>query len=404
MKLSKRVVDGLKGPPKDSGKTQILYYDSEIKGFGVRVTPGGKKTFFVRYRSGAKDRRMTIGPYGPITVDEAKNMAKKVIGSALEGADPGAEKTKARKKGPTLMDLAEDYFKNYVSKENSFPTTKKYRSYLDNFIEPVGKTPLPDISRQTIKMILVSSEGDGDQPKRTTSNRVRTMLSKMFSYGIDEGWVEMNPVKSIKPHKLRSREVWAKPNELKALFESIQKESDPFTKGFFQFLLFTTCRKDEARLMKWADVDLQNKIWTIPNTKNDLPHEVALNNGALSILIDMPRMVNPYVFAGTLPGKPINGVGKIWERIRKRAGLEHINIHDLRRTVASYLAQDGVNINHIRQVLNHKDTSITGIYARLDLATKRKTYDRINFLLSEAFLKGHIEFGQHLKGTSDGLA
>ena len=144
--------------------------------------------------------------------------------------------------------------------------------------------------------------------------------------------------------------------------------------------------------MKWEDLDFSNKMWTIPKTKNGSIHEVHLSEPMMKILDSLPRVEkNPYVFVGEKAGQHYGAIGKVWRRIRSKVDLEKYTVHDIRRTMGSYLAQDDVPRDRIGQILNHKDKSVTGIYARLTYRDKVKTWDRLAEILCEIIDKDALE-------------
>ena len=327
-----------------------------------------------------------------------------------QGEDPASEKRKAIENVRTLGTLAENYFDNYVKVHNKPQTIKKYRSYLDQYVLPrFGSKLIEKVGKGDVREILNISLGPkGDH--KTTANRVLAMLKKMFNYALVElEWIQINPCLGLKMHKEKSRDRWASPDELQNLAKSIEKETDPYYKGFYMILIYTGCRREEARLMRWDDVNLKDRIWKLLNTKNDRVHEVHLNDQALEVLNSIPRQPGPYVFAGNKAGEPINGVDKAWIRVLDRAGLmenikraerelKHaegarhkeealqrlkeakrmkIRLHDIRRTVGSYLAQNNISIHAIGSALNHRSSDTTKVYARLGSRSQKEVFDEI---------------------------
>jgi integrase len=149
-------------------------------------------------------------------------------------------------------------------------------------------------------------------------------------------------------------------------------------------LLFTGARKSEVLTMRWRDVDLQAGDWRVPEPKNREPRRVALAGAARSIL--QRRLANAssslWVFPGKDPAKHVVDIKRAWERIRDHAGIEDLRVHDLRRTLGSWLLAGGADLVTIQKALGHKDFSSTLVYARIDIDVVRQKVDRAARLLS----------------------
>lgn len=136
-------------------------------------------------------------------------------------------------------------------------------------------------------------------------------------------------------------------------------------------------RKSELLQAKWEDLDVERRELRIPETKTGRPHVVPLSDPAFEILTSLPReQSNPYLFPGRKKGQPLSDVTKPWRRIREKSGLEDIRLHDLRRTVGSWMAISGASLSLIGKVLNHSDPSTTAVYARLAENSARDALER----------------------------
>jgi integrase len=158
------------------------------------------------------------------------------------------------------------------------------------------------------------------------------------------------------------------PHELPQLFEALQEEPNPYVKTAFVVSLLTGARRGEVLAMRWADVDFQQVVWRIPQTKANRPHYLPLPQPVVAILQALPRLEGrPFVFPGRDGKGHLVNIAKAWTRIRARAGLEDVRIHDLRRTLGSWLAASGANLSLIGKALTHSQVSTTAVYARLHL-------------------------------------
>ena len=272
------------------------------------------------------------------------------------------------------------YFDVHIKTKRGERGQKDVKADFDRYILPsIGKKTLDSVTRQTINTLL---EPLTDRPR--THNICRSYLKTMFSLGEREGLIEKSPMVNIEKLSEESREEWIKEGDLRKLANEIRAYPNASLKNYYFLLMLTACRKSELQFMKWDQIDSENQIWTIPKTKNGSRHEVHLVQAAIKLLNEIPRLkANPYVFAGEVVGKPFYDVGKPWQRIRVRTDLEKYTLHDIRRTMASYLAQDRVSRDRIAQILNHKDQSTTGIYARLTHKDKVQTYEILENILKK---------------------
>ena len=175
-----------------------------------------------------------------------------------------------------------------------------------------------------------------------------------------------NPAERIDPFKESSRERRLERDEAPGIIEGIEAESNPYMRGAFWLLLLTGARRTEVLSARWEHIDLEAQEWTIPETKSDRTHTLPLVPTAVDVLESLPRQKgNPHVFCGRKDGQHLVNIDKAWRRIKKRADVDGLRVHDLRRTVASWLADLGHSEYIIKRVLNHSVPDITGVYARV---------------------------------------
>ncbi len=200
------------------------------------------------------------------------------------------------------------------------------------------------------------------------ANRLLRQLSKMFELAKDWNYLDhsdSNPAKGIKLFKEIKRDRWLTHNELPALIEAVDKEQNLYARIAIWLYLLTGVRKTELLTSKWSDVDFERKELRLSDTKAGRVHYVPLNEAAMDLLSRVPRLQdNPYIIPGSIKGKHLVNIAKPWGRIRKEAKLEDMRLHDLRRTVGSWLAQSGNSLHLIGKVLNHSNQSTTAVYAR----------------------------------------
>lgn len=182
-----------------------------------------------------------------------------------------------------------------------------------------------------------------------------------------------NPARRVHKYGIQSRDPWVTPAELPRLVKAVTEEPNVYVRTAVWLYLLTGLRKNELLGLRWKDIDFDRRELRLGDTKAGRSHVVPLSAPAVEVLRKTPRMVgNPHVIASPVePGRPLVNINKPWERIRKRADLEDVRLHDLRRTAGSWMATSGASLPLIGKVLNHSNPSTTQIYARLAEDAKR---------------------------------
>lgn len=363
-KLTKRIIDDV--PLPASG--QVFIRDSILRGFALRVTKGAK-TFVLERRVKGRVRRITIGPYGPLTVDQARKIAEGHIGAIAQGEDP-AQTRQDRIKEPTFADLTALYEIRHLPMKRS---ARDDRSLLNSHLSVLKTRKLSDITRNDV-IVLHSKIGE---TAKYRANRAVALLRKMFNLAKDwEMFHGENPATRIHFFKEQERDRFIQPDELPAVFAAIMEEPDEYVRASFWAYVFTGARREEVLSMKWEHVSLERAEWRIPQTKADRPHVLPLPTPLLAVLGNLTREDgNPHVFVGQNGSHRVN-IKRAWNRIRTKAKILDVRLHDLRRTVGSWLSGSGESLQLIGKVLNHSNISTTRIYARLNLDPVREALEQ----------------------------
>lgn len=362
-KLTKRDVDALAYDP--SGPPRQVLWDAQTPGFGVRVFDSGAKSFVLAYRpmGERRKRQITIGRYGDFTVDQARVRAEEYRVKIRNGIDPLDERQEMRD-AATVAELGRIYIERHAKPHKKTWTEDERR--LVQYVYPAFGAKKAEAIRRPDVARLHSKIG---ATKPYEANRVLALVAVMFNKAVDFGILDEgapNPAARIQKFREKSRDRWVTPSELPALWQAIEEEANPYARAAFKCYLFTGMRRNELLGLRWKDVDFERKEIRIEDTKAGRSHVVPLSAPAEAVLRDLPRQIgNAYVFAGARPGRPLVNVAKPWKRIRERAGLEDVRLHDLRRTVGSWLATSGASLPLIGKVLNHSNASTTQVYARL---------------------------------------
>jgi integrase len=373
----------IRGCESDSGRTE--YHDEKYPGLTLRVTDKGSKTFVYRYRIHKKSKRYTIGKYPAIPLKKAREEHTRLYVLVSQEIDPQKEKMNERhREVKSIYDLAEKY-KAVHFKKLKASTSEDYRRRIDNVILPnIGHIEAAELTRANIIEFLEEIA----ESAPIQSNRVRAILSSMYSFGVNRAMFDFNPVSTVKPlaeENTRDRVFSVK--EVKKIWDVFTAISEPYG-SLFKMLLVLGQRSGETRKMKWADLD--ENIWTIPkeDTKANRRHHVPLPNLALEILTHRKSLsTGPFVFESPLDNQsPIQWLQNKAGDSFKAAKVEDARLHDLRRTAASFMAELGTSRIVVGKVLNHKglagDSTVTAIYDRHDYMTeKREALDTWNHKL-----------------------
>lgn len=359
-KLTKRFVESTVPHSED----ELLFWDSELKGFGVRVFPTGRRTYFVQYRNQfASTRRKKIGMHGMITAEQAREEAKKILGDVAKGEDPSKDHQKAKQK-PTLLQLKSEYLEVYAK------SNKKPRSYqedekmLKNIILPaLGSKRLEEITMHDIQSL---HHGLRDTPYM--ANRVRALLSKMFNLAVQWGWLTVNSVDGVQKYQEHKRDRWLSNTELQTLCDVLETYHNQSTANAIRVLIMTGSRRNEVLGATWDQFDLEKGVWTKPahTTKQKKMAHLPLSSQTITLLKSMKgQSTDLHLFPGKIADQPLQDIKKAWKTIREKAGLPEVRLHDLRHTHASHLVSSGLSLSIVGKLLGHTQASTTQRYAHL---------------------------------------
>jgi integrase len=360
VKLTKRLIDGIAYQGIDGSRD--VRWDDEIPGFGVRVYPNAKKSFVLSYRVNGRKRLMVLGAFGALTLEQARKLARRYLVSVIDGVDP-LEKRRKDTEGNTVRDLADVYMRRHAIPHKK--TWKDDERRIQKYILPIWRNlKVSNIGRADVAA-LHARIGNAHPYE---ANRVLELLSKMFELARRWGYLEenaVNPARDVDKFKEAKRDRWVTPEEVPRLVTAINQEKNPYVRAAIWLYLLTGLRKSELLRAKWTDVDWAREELKIPDTKAGHVHYVPLSGPALAMLRKTSRLEgNEYILPGRNPGGHLINIHKPWHRIRARAELRDVRLHDLRRTVGSWLAQSGNSLHLIGKVLNHSSTATTAVYAR----------------------------------------
>jgi integrase len=369
-KITKRVVDAATA----EGGRDFWVWDTELRGFGLRMRPNGHKAYVLEYRPGAggrkvPKRRYTIGPHGsPWTPNTAREEAIRLLGQVANGEDPAAAKVDARRKeGSTVAELVGAFVEKYA-KVNQKSWDQTERAIRHDVLPAIGSLQAEDVTRRDIVRILDTVAERGP----IMANRVLAYTRKFFGWCVERGYVADNPCAGIKaPGVPKTRERVLVDEELAEVWHAADAVGWPWG-PIVKILTLTAQRRNEVVGMRWSELDLDKATWSLPGsrTKNKRAHEVPLTATAVDIVRGLPRMPGPFVFsttgrsavsAFTQAKKKLNRA--ILDARENGEPMPDWTFHDLRRTATTGMARLGIHPHVADAVLNHKVGTIQGVAA-----------------------------------------
>lgn len=387
-RLTKRLVDSLQPGPARS-----FTWDEDVAGFCVSVSPNGRKTFILKYRVGggrtAPQRRYSLGVYGTLTVDQARDLARSALARVTLGEDPAADRAEYRASaGDTLRAFGDIYLERHADAHKKASSAKEDRRLLSKHVLPtLGDLRMRDMTTADVVRLTHTLRGTP-----ILANRVRALLSKMFSTArlwrfIPAG--TLNPVTDVPRYPEGRRQRFLSSAELqalgKALADAERDAAEPWQAiAAVRLLIFTGCRKSEILELEWKWVDFDNALLSLPASKTGAK-VVYLAPPALKVLASLPRPEGGrYVLPSVRGDGPFVGVFHVWQRLAKSAGIAGTRLHDLRHSYASQGAALGTGLPIIGALLGHRETSTTARYAHLAADPVRQAGARIAGALAGA--------------------
>ena len=348
-------------------------WDSEITGLGLRVYPSEKKAFVLSFRAGGRKRLMVLGPFGVLTVEQARDMARKHLVSVREGQDP-LEAKRREAEGETFGHLIEVYIERHAKAHKK--SWREDARRLTQHIPTAWRSRRTDAITRADVTSLHTKIG-AEHPYE--ANRLLSLLHLMFRLAGQWGLLKegkANPASDIKKFKETKRKRWVHPEELPALARAVDNEQNIYVRAALWLYLLTGLRKTELLQARWADIDWDRKQLRLPDTKAGEEQSIALSAPAIAILQATPELPeNPHILPGARKGQHLVNIAKPWGRIRATAGLHDVRLHDLRRSVGSWLSESGIDLNTIKDALRHADIGTTLIYARLSADPAREAME-----------------------------
>ena len=373
--------------------TRVEIPDALLTGLYLIIQPRGGKSWAVRFRILGKSKKLTLGKWPAVSLKQAREFAREALRQVAEGHDPTSRANAAglaRIAGPSVEDVAQEFIARHLLPNTRPSTAKEMTRLLRMNVLPLWRGRLfAEIAQRDVVNLI---DGVVDRGAAVSANRTFAVLRKMFRWAGQRGIIEASPCdRLVAPTSERSRERVLRANEIAAFWGACDSAGWPFG-PLAKLLLLTGQRRDEVGGLTWAEIDLDQRMWTIPRSrvKNDRDHHVPLSPAACSIIVDLPRMPSAEGLVFTTNGqRPVSGFSRAKSRMDafmaseleiEPAALPEWRLHDLRRTAATGMARLGVDIAVVEKVLNHQSGTFKGIvnvYQRHSFAEeKRDALDR----------------------------
>ncbi|GBQ82343.1 integrase [Gluconacetobacter johannae DSM 13595] len=384
-KFTLRSVESAVCPPD---KKDVLFFDTTTRGFGLRVSSSGGKMFLAQYSVGKAKRRVPLGAFGVLTIEEARAQARAVLGEAAKGGDPMAER-KAMKKAELVAAADASFtFETLATSWAEAREGERRESYL-NEAKAALLRAFPDWRKQPASSITVADavkalDAIREAKSVVTANRALAYARAAYGWAVKRQKLTINPFQGLERlGREQSRERVLTVTELRAIWEACGKIT-PTLGAYVRVLMLTLQRREEVASMRWAELDdLENPTtWTLPRerAKNGRTHVVHLSAPVREIIRALPRIEgNPFVFAGRAKGSigaysyAKNAIEK--EMAEQKITLTDWRLHDFRRSGVTWLATHGVPPHVADRILNHVSGTISGVaavYQRAEFLTERR--------------------------------
>jgi integrase len=359
------------------GRKKIDFFDAWQRGFMLEVRCSGGKTYYQRYTDErGRERQYKIGATNVLTLEQARRKARQVVAEALLGADPQQKRRELRAVPRLSLFVQERYLPYVRTYKNSWQTDETVLRI--HILPELGHLALDEIKTDAIANLIYRMRESGYASG--TMNRVIVILRYMYNLarkwkvpgGID------NPATGLTagPDVLRNRFLTEEETEI--LVRSIHADENQTAARAIMLLLLTGGRRNEITFAQWDYIDWKNKTLLVPKSKSGHARMIALNQPAIALLTSAPRIEgNPYIFPSPVTGRPSASLYFPWDRIRKRAGLADVRLHDLRHSFASFLVNRGVSLYVVQGLLGHLHARTTQRYAHLTRETLNDAADLI---------------------------
>lgn len=397
LKLTKNKVDDLLFAGR-SGQ-QIFYYDTDLKGFGLRVSHK-TKTYFAENKVQGKTVRVSIGKHGVVTAEEARKEAKVQLAAMTKNINPNQVQRENRIKAITLNEVYIDYM---TARKSLKPSTRRdYKTCIEVYLKDWMHKSMLDITRDMVE----SKHKEISEKSEARANLAMRFLRALFNFAAEyrdgKGRVIIidNPVRRLSAKKIwnrvKLRSNYIQPHQLKVWWDAVWSlKNDPArgstqdresVRDYLLVLLFTGLRREEALSLTWDNIDFESKTLKVIDTKNRLDHELPLSDFLYELFQRRKHeSKSNWVFPGSGKLGRIIDPRKLMQKVEELSGVTFTS-HDLRRSFASIVNMLGDSISYytVKRLLNHKTADVTAGYVQHNPEKLREAMQAVtNFILKQ---------------------
>ena len=401
LKLTKRNVDSLKPAAE-----RFTAWDSDVKGFGLRITPTGGRVYVLKYRIPGAQRWFTVGRHGPPwPPDGPRREAVRLLGEVARGHDP-AEKRSVDRKAMSFADCGDLYFSEGVAHKKPSTLHVDHGRFELHLRPLLGGKRAGAITRADIERLLndvMKGRTAASAPKKRRPGSIAKggagvaaqcvrLASAILQFAVGRGIRSDNPCRGVKVSPVRKMQRFLSEAELGRLADALNLEietgGNPFPVAAIRLLALTGARRSEIIQLHWRNVDFERQFLLLDDSKTR-EKAIHLSPPAIDILANLPRVAeNDFVIAGGKAGRPFVGIDKIWDRVRRSAGLRDVRLHDLRHTFAAFGAGASLGLPIIGKLLGHTQAQTTLRYSHVAADPLRKAADTIGSTIAAAMAGG----------------
>lgn len=364
------------------GRRKIDYFDSKQRGLHIEVRATGGKTYYQRYgdRYG-NERQIKIGPADAVTLKQARAKGRQILSQALLGIDPHDRK-EALRRMPTLNRFVVDSYLPHVKGYKRSWATDETMLRL-HILPSLGKLHLDQISPADVGGLLAHMRSEG----YASGTVARALVIVRFVFNLARKWkignLGENPTAPFKVPPDVERNRYLTQEEASRLVAAMAADQNQVAAKAILLLLLTGARRNEITQAQWTFVDWGRKTLLVPRSKTGKPRYIRLNSASIRLLESLSAVPgNPFIFPSPVTGRPSPHVFFPWDRMRKRAGLEDLRLHDLRHSFASFLINQGKNLYVVQRLLGHVNYRTTQRYAHLAPDTLDEAAESVAVLLN----------------------
>jgi integrase len=359
-------------PTPQAGR--VYYSDARTKGLKLTVYQTGARTFILYRKVQGRPERIFIGRWPEMSVEAAIHKADEMNGAIAKGENPAELRRQVRLEG-TFKSLWERYLELHAKPNKRPRSVAEDEANHKRYLAGWDTRRLSAITRRDVQRLHADLR---EQSGIYAANRTLALLSTMFNKATEWGWHGLNPCKGVKKFSEESRERFLTQDEMPRFLKALAEEPSRDFRDFIMLALLTGGRRGNVMAMRWDEIDFAGAAWTVPTGKAKGKKQIMipLAGPAMKILESRrERIASEWVFPSTAECGHVVEWRKPWGDLLKRAEIVNLRLHDVRRTLGSWMSKAGAALPIIKAALGHADITTTAIYSRSEDADVRRALE-----------------------------